>query len=50
MIDRLTPVGSDRNVASGRTKPVILMCEDVAGAEVSVIGKFSANCDQGVAI
>jgi hypothetical protein len=49
MLDRLSPIGFDRSMATGRTRPVLLTCENQAGAEVTVIGKFSANCDEGVA-
>jgi hypothetical protein len=48
MLTEVTPVELVRPMGSGRTRPLLLVCEKPSGEPVEVVTKFSANCDEGV--
>lgn len=48
MIDRITAVEFIRTASSGRTSPLIMVCEDTDGEYHEVFCKLSSRCEQNV--
>lgn len=47
MLTRVTATEFTRAASNGRTKPVMLVCIDLAGNEVELFAKLSARCEEG---
>ena len=48
MLTRVTATEFIRSANNGRTRPVMLVCNDPSGAEIELFAKLSARCEQGV--
>src|ERR1700722_3995436 len=48
MLTQVTPIEYVRPMGSGRTKPLLLVCETPTGDSIDTVVKFSAGCDEGV--
>lgn len=46
MLTRLTAFQFDRRATRGRTQPIFLTCHNPNGAEIEVVAKLSARCDE----
>lgn len=49
MLDRVTACEVIRPAKSGRTRPILMLCEAETAKPIEVFCKFSAGCDEGVA-
>ena len=49
MLDRVTAYEVIRQAKSGRTRPVLMLCEAETDRQLEVFCKLSAGCDEGVA-
>ena len=47
MLRRVTAVEFVRATTSGRTGPLITICEDRRGDQCEVVAKFTGGCEQG---